>query len=314
MSSNSVNFPSANALTQGVAAKPGALSLDVLSGIHRGVQAPIENDACTIGSSPSCDLVLGDRDIAAQHLQLRFYGKQVAVNAVGGNVLIEGRPTLERGFGCRANLPITLVVGETKLRIGRNASAAPMTKRWGPFAAVALLALVMTPIVAVQAGITGLLPQRADAQASDPGEALTVASLPMRPAIQTDEEVVAGLREKLAEADLAGLGISSDGRRIDVSGQVPEERLSTWREIQQWFDRSHGGRYVLTSMVSAAAVTDAPRFVFQAVFFGTNPYVVDARGERRYPGASLQDGWMLKSIDKGQILVVRGNQEFKLTL
>jgi hypothetical protein len=314
MSSNSLSFPSATALSPAAPAKPGALSLDVLSGIHRGVRAPIDEDACTIGSSPSCDLVLGDKDIAAQHLQLRFYGKQVAVNAVGGTVLVEGRPALERGYGCRANMPVTLTVGDTRLRIARNASAAPMAKRWGPFAAVALLALVMTPIVAVQAGISSLLPQKTTTQSAEPGDDLTVASIPMRPAIQSDEEVIAGLRAKLTDANLSTLDVSSDGRRIDVSGQVPKESLSAWREIQQWFDRSHGGRYVLTSLVSAAAVTDAPRFVFQAVFFGQNPYVVDARGERRYPGASLQDGWMLKSIEKGQILVVRGNQEFKLTL
>lgn len=315
MSSNSLSFPSATALSTAVAAKPGALSLDVLSGLHRGVQAPIEDDGCTIGSSPDCDLVLGDRDIASQHLQLRFYGRQVAINAVGGTVAVEGRPILERGYGCRANLPVTLTVGDTRLRIGRNASAGPMAKRWGPFAAIALLALIMTPIVAVQAGISSFLPQKASVQpAADAGDALTVASIPMRQAIQSDEEVVAGLRGKLAETNLSGLSISSDGRRIDVSGQLPKESMSAWREIQQWFDRSHGGRYVLTGLVSAAAVTDAPRFVFQAVYFGDNPYIVDARGERRYPGASLQDGWMLKSIEKGQILVVRGNQEFKLTL
>jgi hypothetical protein len=314
MSSNSLSFPSATALSPAAPAKPGALSLDVLSGIHRGVQAPIDDDACMIGSSPNCDLVLGDRDIAAQHLQLRFYGKQVAVNAVGGAVVIDGRPTLERGYGCRVNMPITLTVGDTRLKIGRNASAAPMARRWGPLAAVALLALVMTPIVAVQAGISSLLPHKATTQSAEAGDDLTVASIPMRPAIQSDGEVVATLREKLSEANLSGINVSADGRRIDVSGKVPKESLSAWREIQQWFDRSHGGRYVLTSLVSAAAVTDAPRFVFQAVFFGQNPYVVDARGERRYPGASLQDGWMLKSIEKGQILVVRGNQEFKLTL
>lgn len=314
MSSNSLSFPSATTLSPAVAAKPGALSLDVLSGIHRGVQAPIDNDSCTIGSSSGCDLVLGDRDIAEQHLQLRFYGKQVAINAVGGAVMIDGRPTLERGYGCRANLPITLTVGDTRLKIGRNASAAPLAKRWGPFTAVALLALIMTPIIAVQAGISSLLPQKATVQPAEPGDQLTVASIPMRPALQTDGEVLAGLKEKLAEAKLSSLEISSDGRRIDVSGQVPKESLSVWREIQQWFDRSHGGRYVLTSLVSAAAVTDAPRFVFQAIYFGNNPYVVDAHGERRYPGAALPDGWMLKSIEKGQILVVRGNQEFKLTL
>ncbi|TKT55071.1 EscD/YscD/HrpQ family type III secretion system periplasmic domain-containing protein [Rhizobium sp. LC145] len=309
MSSNSLTFPSATALSPAiVATKPGALALDVLSGIHHGVRAPIDAEACTIGSSPNCDLVLSDRDIAQEHLQLRFYGRQVAINAIGGGVIVEGRPALQRGFGCRVKLPVTLVIGDAKLRIARDASSGPAIKRW-PYAAVVVVALAMMPIVAVQAGISGLLPQKP----ALPSDRLTVGSVPAATA-PSDGEIVGTLQQKIAEAGLSNLTLSADGRRIDVSGQVPPDRMEAWRDVQRWFDRSHGGRYVLTSLVSAAAVTDAPKFVFQAVFFGNTPYVVDARGERRYPGAALQDGWMLKSIEDGQILVVRGGQEFKLTL
>ncbi|WP_198539735.1 FHA domain-containing protein [Rhizobium sp. LCM 4573] len=310
MSSNSLTFPSATALSPAiVATKPGALALDVLSGMHHGVRAPIDGEACTIGSSPSCDLVLSDRDIAQEHLQLRFYGRQVAINAIGGAVTVEGRPALQRGYGCRVKLPVTLTIGDAKLRIARDTPTGPMIKRWGPYAAAVAVALAMMPIVAVQAGISGLLPQKSALS----NDQLTVGSVPAATA-PSDGEIVGTLQQKIAEAGLGNLTLSADGRRIDVSGQVPPDRMEAWRDVQRWFDRSHGGRYVLTSLVSAAAVTDAPKFIFQAVFFGDNPYVVDARGERRYPGAALQDGWMLKSIEDGQILVVRGGQEFKLTL
>ena len=310
VSSNSLISPSATALSPAiVATKPGALALDVLSGMHHGVRAPIDGEACTIGSSPNCDLVLSDRDIAREHLQLRFYGRQVAINAIGGAVIVEGRPALQRGYGCRVKLPVTLVIGDATLRIGRGTSSGPMIKRWGPYAAVVVL-LAMMPIVAVQAGISGLIPQKP----ALPSDRLTVGSVPAANPAPSDGEIVGMLQQKIAEAGLGNLTLSADGRRIDVSGQVPPDRMRAWRNVQRWFDRSHGGRYVLTSIVSAAAVTDAPKFVFQAVFFGENPYVVDARGERRYPGAALQDGWMLKSIEDGQILVVRGGQEFKLTL
>ncbi|PRD41748.1 hypothetical protein C5748_20015 [Phyllobacterium phragmitis] len=310
MSSNSLSFPSATALSPAIVAKPGALALDVLSGLHQGVRAPVEGEACTIGASPTCDLVLADRDIAAEHLQLRFYGKQVAVNAIGGTVFIEGRPALQRGYGCRVKLPMTFMVGGAKLRIDRDRTGEPLVRRWGLYAAVVAVALVMVPIVAVQAGISGLLPQKF----ASPSDQLTVGSVLPAAAVQSDADVAAALRDKIEQANLGQLSLSIDGRRIGVSGQVAPDRIEDWRNIQRWFDRSHGGRYVLTSLVSTAAVTDAPRFVFQAVFFGRNPYVVDARGERRYPGAALQDGWMLKAIENGQILVVRGGQEFKLTL
>lgn len=310
MSSNSLSIPNATSLSPAIGATPGALALDVLSGIHHGVRAPIDAEGCTIGSSPVCDLVLADKDVASEHVQLRFYGKQVAVNAIGGAVLIEGSPALKRGYGCRVKLPITLVVGEAKLRIARNGAAGPMIKRWVPYAAVLAVAIAMVPVVAVQAGISGLLPQRPVSQRDQ----LMVGSVPMSQSVQSDEEIIHALRERLEQANLGTLALSADGRRIDVSGQLPPDRMNDWRDIQRWFDRSHGGRYVLTSLVSAATVANAPHFVFQAVFFGKNPYVVDARGERRYPGAALPDGWMLKSVENGRIVVVRGGQEFKLTL
>ncbi|MEB2847431.1 hypothetical protein GAO09_24905 [Rhizobiales bacterium RZME27] len=311
MPPNSLSSSSANALsTAVVAATPGMLSLDVISGMHNGVRAPIDGDACTIGSSRTCDLVLSDADIAEEHLQLRFYGRQVAINAIGGPVVIEGRPPVQRGFGCRANLPITLVVGGAKLRIARDGAQNLMTRRWGPYLAVLAVALVMMPIVAVQAGISGLMPQKA----VSPEDSLIVGTVPAAPLAPTDAEIVGNLQQKIAEANLGNLTVTSDGRRIDVAGEVPPARMDAWRGVQRWFDQSHGGRYVLTSFVAPAALTDAPKFIFQAVFFGDNPYVLDARGERRYPGAALPDGWMLKSIENGQILVVRGGQEFKLTL
>jgi hypothetical protein len=311
MSSTSLGLAGANALSPAIAAsKPSELSLDVLSGLHYGVRAPIDAEACTIGSSPGCDLVLSDGGIANEHLNLRFYGRQVAVNATGGAVTIEGQPTLQRGYGCRAKLPLTLMVGDAKLRIVRNTTSAPIIGRWGPYAAVLAVVLVMTPLVAVQAGISELLPQKA----RSPNDNLIVGSLPTMSVEHSDAAIIESLQLKIDQAKIGALTLSTDGRRIDVSGQVSPERMEAWRDVQRWFDHSHGGRFVLVSLVSAAAAADAPKFTFQAVFFGENPYVVDARGERRYPGAALQDGWMLKSIENGQILVARGGQEFKLTL
>ncbi|WP_236551377.1 SctD/MshK family protein [Billgrantia tianxiuensis] len=59
---------------------------------------------------------------------------------------------------------------------------------------------------------------------------------------------------------------------------------------------------------------DSPALQFQAVWFGDNPYVVDARGERLYPGAPLQEGWVLAEIAEGRVTVRRDGTEFSLTL
>lgn len=311
MSLHGSSSPSATALSTAVAMTTSApVSLAVLSGLHHGVCAPIDSDVCMIGSSRNCDIVLSDEGIAEEHLQLRFYGRQVAINAIGGPVAVQGRPDVERGFGCRTQLPVTLGVGGAQIRIGLDGSRNLMTKRWAPQVAIVAVALIMTPFVAVQAGISGLLPQKVAA----PDDRLIVGTVPTHREIPSDDEVIDSLTKQLAQAELDSLALNADGRRIQVTGQLAPEKMETWRGVQRWFDTAYGGRYVLTSSVAVAVVTAAPKFAFQAVFFGENPYVVDARGERRYPGAALQDGWMLKSIENGQILVMRGEQEFRLTL
>ncbi len=320
MSLAKLTIPSAESRLPTIAAAPGSLALEVLSGVHSGVRTPIEGASCAIGSSWNCDVVLADKDVAPDHLRLRFYGKLVAIDAIGGDVAIEGRQSLVRGYGCRVNLPVTLSVGEARLRIARDRAEGQAMRRWATYA-VGILAVVAAPVLALQAGLFEFMPRQAMAHAEPSRE--YVASIPAQPfpgmpasasLAASDSDVANGLKERIETAGLDTLTLSADGRRIEVSGEIPAARMTDWGEIQRWFDRTHGGRYILTSLVSTAAVANAPSFTFQAVWFGKNPYIIDARGERRYPGAPLQDGWMLKAIEPGGILVVRDGEEFKLTL
>jgi type III secretion protein D len=296
----------------------GSLTLHVLSGIHSGVRAPIEANACTIGASHSCDLVLADRNVAPDHLTLRFYGKLVAIDAVGADVLIEGRPTLTQGRGCRVKLPVTLTVGEAQLRLARDGTNSQTLRRWAPYFA-GLFAFVLVPFIALQTGLAGLLPQAAAARSIPQAEApyavpSPAVRTPDAPVVPSDEAVAQTLQARLATDGLGSLSVSGTGRRIEVSGTLAAADMAKWQGIQRWFDHTHGGRYLLASGVTTAAVASAPHFNFQAVWFGKNPYVVDAHGEKRFPGAALGDGWLLKVIEPGGILVTRAGEEVRLTL
>lgn len=293
-------------------AKSGALALAVLSGVHSGVRTPIEGSVCTIGSSPDCDLVLADCDVVPEHLHLRSYGKVLAIDAVGGDVAIEGYPDLARGFGRRVTLPVTLRVGEARLRLERNDSGNPGGRHWLLYAALFLF-VVLVPVVSFRAAVSALLPQAAASYSEvRPDDPRPHPAAPAQSPLDT--EIVGTLRERIASAGLDGLSVVPDGRSLSVSGVVRADQTAAWEAIQQWFDRTFGGRYVLTSLVANAAATKAPAFTFQAVWFGKNPYVIDGRGDRRYPGAALQDGWTLKAIERGQIVVARDGEEFRLTL
>jgi hypothetical protein len=53
---------------------------------------------------------------------------------------------------------------------------------------------------------------------------------------------------------------------------------------------------------------------FQAVWLGPQPYVINERGRRLYPGAGLDDGWVLQRIENDRVVLVRDGRQFELTL
>lgn len=280
-------------------ARRSGLTLNVLDGLHRGVAAPITGDICTIGSGSDCDVVLADPAIMPDHLRLRFYGRQVAVDALGGDVTIEGRAPVLRGHGCRTALPVTLGVGAARLEVRRDDAG----DRRGMLVALgSVLLAAVAVLVATQSSGFGVAEGPRDAPAP---EARIAA--PATPG--TADE----LRARIADAGL-DLAVIQDGHHLAVSGTVTQEQTAAWTDVQRWFDGSFGGRSVLSSRVTTASPATPPKFAFQAVWFGQNPYVVDTRGERRYPGAALQGGWMLKSIEGGAITVTRDGKDFQLTL
>lgn len=279
----------------------GGLTLSVLEGLHRGVKADVPSGGCTIGASSGCDVVLADPQVAPDHLRLRFHGRHVAIDAIGGDVGVEGRGPVTRGHGCRALLPITLTLGEARLQVRRETQAPGVLGRWLPIGGLAVLGVVATILFSSQS--SGFVAPARQA----------VPAVPAAPA-PAPSGAADALRQRLTDAGLAGLTVTGDGHHLAVAGALAAADAAAWQDVQRWFDGTYGGRHVLTSRVEAAAPAAAPDFSFQAVWFGADPYVLDSRGERRYPGAALQDGWMLKSIEPGRITVSRDGTDFALTL
>ena len=50
----------------------------------------------------------------------------------------------------------------------------------------------------------------------------------------------------------------------------------------------------------------------QAVWFGERPYVITAEGNRYYKGAFLDNGWMIKDIVDGRILLAKDGETLAL--
>lgn len=290
----------------GTSLASNSLMLDVLDGIHRGVAASIPGGTCAIGSSGSCDFVLADPEIAPDHLRLRFYGRQVAVDAVGGPVVVDGSRQLAQGHGCRVALPVTLELGEASIKIHR-----PSRRRRHPrLMAGAVLAAMVVAALLGATQTSSFSSQTLAQQAVSTAETPRGGHAAVPPGM---DDVGDSLQSRIAAAGL-DLPVSVSGHHVTVSGTLPQAHSAAWTDVQRWFDTTYGGQYVLSSDVRVSVPAQPPKFSFQAIWFGPNPYIVDARGNRKYPGAALGGGWVLKSIETGEITVSRNAQEFKLTL
>lgn len=121
------------------------------------------------------------------------------------------------------------------------------------------------------------------------------------------------LTERLNASGLSGLRVSTGGGQVVVSGSITKQQADAWTEAQQWFDGAYRGRLVLVAKVtSTEAKKPAPVVNVQAVYFGERPYIITAEGNRYYKGAFLDNGWAIKDIADGRILLAKDGETLAL--
>lgn len=121
------------------------------------------------------------------------------------------------------------------------------------------------------------------------------------------------LTERLQASGLSGLRVTSAGGQVVVNGSITKQQVGAWTEAQQWFDGAYRGRLVLVANVSPTdAKKPAPVVNVQAVWFGERPYIITAEGNRYYKGAFLDNGWMIKDIVDGRILLAKDGETLAL--
>lgn len=293
--------------------------LEILDGLHKGVALALDKAVYRVGTASDTDLILGDAGVAARHLVLRLSGAQVAIEAMGGDVRIvdtNGNATLlQQGHGQRVRMPVELRIGEARLRLRGSqpqADHAAASKSSLTPSAPGRRAIVLASLL-VLLMLSGALAfgMRTEPQAPTQRHSASHAS-PMH--APTVEQAHAWLDQSLKDAELSQLQTRAYGGQLTVEGSYPAQLKDRWLEIQQTFDTRFGQHVVLTPRVQALAAVAKPRVRFQAVWFGRNPYVIDEHGKRLYPGASLQDNWVLEGIEGGQVRLVRGHERFAFTL
>jgi Inner membrane component of T3SS, periplasmic domain/Inner membrane component of T3SS, cytoplasmic domain len=127
------------------------------------------------------------------------------------------------------------------------------------------------------------------------------------------EEAGRKLTERLEASGLSGLRVNAAGGQVAVTGSITKQQTGAWTEVQQWFDAAYRGRLVLVANVTPTeAKKPAPVMNVQAVWFGERPYVITTEGNRYYKGAFLDNGWMIKDIVDGRILLAKDGETLAL--
>jgi Inner membrane component of T3SS, periplasmic domain/Inner membrane component of T3SS, cytoplasmic domain len=308
---------------------PHHAALEVVEGVHEGVSMPLVKSVYSIGCKPSADIMLGDPGVAPEHGIVRLYGSAIVVEASGGEIGLGKRHRIPHGHGCRTTLPVQLKLGTAVLRIARDRSDGGWRRGRTAFRFAAIAGIgfaVLIPLSGLDTGAaigrlsSSVLPgngaapfQLAQATPNSPGRVVTTAPNGVPATTGIDPDTVAdALAAQLKDAGFADLALKMEGVRVVVSGVISHEQSGAWSDVQRWFDLTYGARYILASAVEARAPNGPPKFDLQAISYSATPYVITADGQRRYPGAVLDKGWIIKDIGAGRLTLIKDGKELAL--
>jgi hypothetical protein len=134
---------------------------------------------------------------------------------------------------------------------------------------------------------------------------------PNGPALNA-EEAGRKLTERFNASGLTGLRVSGANGQVVVTGSITKQQAGAWTEAQQWFDAAYRGLVLVANVTNTEAKKPAPVLNVQAVWFGERPYVITTEGNRYYKGAFLDNGWMIKDIVDGRILLAKDGETLAL--
>ncbi|WP_167484046.1 SctD/MshK family protein [Mesorhizobium tamadayense] len=294
-----------------------SIALSVIHGFHAGAELSLVEPQYTIGSGTESDIVLRDAGIAPIHARLRRKGSQFEIEAVGGDVTLATGETIHEGHGSRCRLPLTISVGDARIRLV-NPERPP--KRWSfsnrpLLVAGSVLFAVFTVSVAAN-GFSFAKPDIGAKASSQDGEPVRLAfageprqeilddSSPVQ--MQTAAEAESQLRLRLEQSSINTLTVQRSPGRLVVSGMIPNDKSSVWTETQSWFDQAFGAHVPLVSKVMVGSAEQAPHLTLQAIWYGERPYVIAADGARYHEGAFTNDGWTIKHIGETELLLTKG--------
>ncbi|WP_407175525.1 hypothetical protein [Bradyrhizobium sp. STM 3562] len=291
--------------------EPNCPHFEVLSGCYAGLRSKVAVGSSLIGSSLDADLIFVEQGLEPHHLRVTPHSNSIEIEALAGDVRVEGHETILPNEPIVVPLPAVLHAGAMSIRwsIEGHQTAGSIDRR----VSLAALALVLISFAAVGTVSSSFV--HADTSvASSPS--LPIADVAPKlalsaPDAQATDAAAERLQEEVDRAGLVGIKVGSGAGVVTADGTVTPASLATWRDLQQRFDRNSNGAYTLVNAVAIKDEKTPPAIGVQAVWRGSDPYIVIA-GQKYFVGALLSNGWTVCGIEDGRVLLSRNGQHATL--
>lgn len=299
--------------------------LEICTGVHTGASLDLKARPYSVGSSPKSDIVLIDDGVSATHLRLYPRGRHIDVEAVGGDVALAGGRMIPMGKGRRCKLPLRVSIGETGMKL--TASSKPPLEPFGTTRFLSLLAVAVAGITGVTVAVAGLsmaAPGRIIAQPAaalmDSYGTLDLAQVRFgaprslhNPVTPTFRNAADQLRGRLNEAGIGMLRVDELDHRLIVSGSLQkEEQRDAWNRTRSWFDKNYGNTTPIVADISQPKQEEPPYLSLRAIWYGSQPYIIMADGERYHEGAITNGGWSIEQIGERELVLAKGSAKVAL--
>ena len=293
---------------------PDAWRLDVIEGPNRDAALLLPAGLHRIGAAANADIMLADPASEAPHVSLALdEDGEARLRAEAPGARFAGR-ALPPGRARRATGGGELRLGGTVIRLSPPARVIARQRaerrnlRWRIGAVVGAAMLVTT---------LGAFGPRllSDGSSARPVRATeTTARIPARP------DPAAARAALVQRLEAAGLGPDrlrvSDGAggALLVEGRLNPEETARFAELRRWYDAAHGAGPALVPRLGVDIAPARPGLRIRAVSLAPVPYLIASDGEKYGEGAVLEDGWVVESIDREQVVLRRGSETMAVTL
>ena len=288
-----------------------------MTGPNAGGQTTLASGAFTIGSDPSCDVVLDD--VAERVACVALSGSRAGVEPAITGLSILGLGEIEPGRARRVEMPATIrLPGEVSLHLCR---AVPERKRRASPIPLAIMAVAVGGFALVASAhirvgtsqATAAVAPQAAAQAEEEARAIRAAaeiasveaSEVEGPCTDCAREGAAALLEMVAAKGMAGLEVAAEGDVVRVSGRRDPRQDDGWREISRAYDAEWGGRAPM--LIDVSETSGIPPITVASVWLGDAPEVVTRDGDRLRVGDVTDGGWTVSEIAAGQVALSQGD-------